>query len=290
MSRIDLHTHTSSSDGVLTSGELMALAAKKDLRAIAITDHDTVAGLEAGEQAAAEYGIEFVPGIEISALYNKKEVHLLGLFIDRTNDRLTDAIRNWLMSRRERNSEMLQRLADAGVYIDTERLMRVAGAAEAITRAHFARAIVDGGSCGSTGEAFEKYLQPGRPTYVARGAVSAADAIAVIRQANGIPILAHPLRYKLDLSQVGQLVKSMVADGLMGLECYYSGHRFHEQEQLKKMAEKNRLCISGGSDFHGGSHDGAGLGTGYGRLHVPYSVYSELKHFKQSLAFEDGSG
>jgi len=291
MTRIDLHTHTLNSDGTFTPRELVALAVRNGLGALALTDHDTPAGLEEAILAAKEHEIEFVPGIEISTHYNRKELHLLGLFIDWRARAMTDAVEHWRSIRRERNAELLARLHSAGIYICMGQIESLAqhnstGSA-IITRSHFARAITDAGYCTSPQNAFSKYLLPGTPTYVERQEISPADAISAIRSAGGLAILAHPLRYGLNLRQIEPIIKSLQSDGLNGMECYYSSHTPYEQEQLIRIAKKYRLCISGGSDFHG-FHDGTMLGTGYGSLYVPMFVYDELKELKERLTLADG--
>lgn len=276
MDKIDLHTHTLHSDGILTPRELIALAARKGLGALALTDHDTLAGLEEAQIAAEAYHIEFIPGIEISALYSGRELHLLGLFIDWQKRALIDAVDRWQAMRRERNIKLLARLNTIGVNISMEQIESLASKGTAITRSHFARALVTAGYCATPQKAFAKYLLPGTPTYVERHEVSPAEAISTIKSAGGLAILAHPLRYGLDMRKMEQVIKSLQYDRLSGIECYYSSHNPYEQAQLIQMAKKYRLCISGGSDFHGG-HDGVELGKGHGSLHVPMFVYNELK-------------
>jgi len=269
----------------------MALAARKGLGALAVTDHDTLAGLGESELAAAAYGVKFVPGIELSAMYNETEIHLLGLFIDWREEALANAVERWYAERCARNVEMLARLNAAGVHINMDHLTDLMPAGNnnglyAITRMHFARAIADAGYCPTPQKAFAEYLMPGTPTYVERRGASAEEAISVIRGAGGISVLAHPLRYGVNARQLEHMIKELAFDGLCGLECYYSGHDLYEQQQMIRLAKKYRLCVSGGSDFHGG-FDASEPGTGYGGLFVPMSVYDSLKSFQQRLALAD---
>jgi predicted metal-dependent phosphoesterase TrpH len=263
----------------------MALAKSKGLGALALTDHDTLNGLAEAQLAADEHGIVFVPGIEISSLYYKKEIHLLGLFIDKDSKPLTEAVKRWYAARQDRNLELLERLRAAGVDISLEQIKSYARhEAAAITRTHFARAIADTGYCATTQSAFVKYLLPGTPTYVERRGIPPHEAISAIKIAGGLSILAHPLRYGMEVSEIEQTVKSLQSDGLDGIECYYSSHNLYEQDLLIRIASKYRLCISGGSDFHG-MPDGAMLGTGFGSLYVPMFVYENLacRCFSQML-------
>ncbi len=286
MDRIDLHTHTSYSDGSLTPYELAKTAHEKNIRAIAMTDHDTIGGLLECSKACDAFGVEFVSGIEISAYYNLTEIHVLGLNFDLDSDVLKNNLPDMNTARRERNVEMIKKLNLAGVKIKLDNIIEyVNGVEVSVTRMHFARAIVEAGYCKTNEEAFKKYLTPGCKTYVNREIFSHKKAIELIRDAGGVSILAHPLRYRLSLIEMKEIIKNLALAGLNGLECYYSSHSEFDQTELLKIAEKNHLIPSGGSDFHGENKNGVELGTGYGKLFVPYKVLEDLKQFNNSARF-----
>jgi len=265
----------------------VALAAQKGLAALALTDHDTLTGLCEAQHTAEEYGVTFVPGIEISAQYSGMELHLLGLFIDWQSQPLADTLKRLHATRCERNAELLARLNSFGVHINMGHIEALTISKNAIiTRSHFARAIAAAGYCSTPQKAFVKYLLPGTPTYAERHDISPAEAISAIESAGGISILAHPLRYGIDIREIGPIIDYLLFEGLQGLECYYSNHSLQEQEELIRVAKKYRLCVSGGSDFHG-FHEDIQLGIGYGNLYVPTFVYDKLYLHKQRLPLTD---
>ena len=282
MDRIDLHIHSVYSDGTLRPKEIVERAKLKGLRAISITDHDTVDGLLEGESAAALAGIEFLHGCEISAYYNDLQTHILGYYIDPRSKTLAAKFKELAVHRDERNQDMIDALAQIGINLSHEQLAQVADG-DIITRSHFAKALWVGGYADSISDAFYKYISPGCPGYVPHEALTAVDCIEFIRGEGGVPVLAHPFLYKMDDTQLERFVKTLVDSGLMGIEAVYSTHTHAQTQTARKWANKYRLVATGGSDFHGDNRPTADLGVGRGSLFVPYCIVDELRQAKESL-------
>ena len=274
---IDLHTHSTASDGTMSPTALVRLAKEMRLEALALTDHDTVEGLEEALAAGASEGIEIVPGIEISAEFPESTLHILGYYVDYKNQAFLDNISILQKARNERNPTIIKKLRDLGLDITLE---EVAVEAETglIGRPHFAQVLMKKGYIKTPHEAFEKYLGKGAPAYTDKFRFEPADAIAHIRQAGGIPVLGHPftLKYKTT-AELEQIVSDMAGWGLMGIEVYYSEHSATQVRLYKDLAEKHNLVITGGSDFHGQNIKGISLGIGKGGLNVPYKCLEKLK-------------
>lgn len=273
---IDLHVHSTESDGTFTPEELITEAVNTGLSAIALTDHDTVSGVEKAQKAAIGQPIELVPGIELSTNYNGKEIHIVGLYIDIYNERLLKETAAYRACRDGRNEKMVEALQKEGFAITMKELV-----AEnpdcVITRGNIARFLYGHGMISSTQEAFEKYIGDGCKCYVGRFKVSAQEAVSLIKEAGGIAILAHPLLYHLSHAKLMELVTELKAAGLDGIEAIYSTYTAGEEAHLKQFAEENGLLVSGGSDFHGTTKPSIRLGTGRGHLFVPYSVLEKIK-------------
>lgn len=285
MKYIDLHVHSTASDGTLTPSEVVDLAIEKKLSAIALTDHDTVQGVaEAKERAAFHtkngHPVEVYPGVEISAAYKKRDIHILGLLVDENNELLTRTLENAQRNRETRNDRIIQKFADLGISLTMEELLD--GSEDSvITRAHFGRALMKKGIVASIQEAFEKYLNEEGPCYVAREYIEPEQAIGLILKAGGIPILAHPLLYHLPYEELVALLDRLKKAGLQGLEVYYSSNRGSDEADVKALASYFSLIPSGGSDFHGSIKPGLELGTGRSNnLKVPYSVLERIKNLK----------
>lgn len=283
MKTIDLHVHSTYSDGTDTPKELVSLARHCGLSAIALTDHDTVAGLPEFMEACRDAGIEGICGIELSSVYKMtdtvKEFHIVGLFIDPTNTLLTDTLTQLIDSRDNRNAAMAQAFEDIGIHIDLNEMTELYPDA-VLTRAHFADYLFRKRFVSSRNEAFDRYLGDGRPCYVRRRTLPAEEAISLIHQAGGLAILAHPLTYHLGSDVLAMAVRDLKRMGLDGMECYYSTFTNRDEADMKELASKNHLLYSGGSDYHGNNKPSISLGIGRGRLEVPYEV---LKNLKSSL-------
>ena len=273
---IDLHVHSTESDGTLTPEDLVAEAKKAELAAFALTDHDTCQGVGKAMPLAASAGIELIPGIELSTDYHGKEVHIVGLYIDIENEQLLKKTAEYRKCRSERNALMVEALRKEGLSITTEELV-----AEnpdcVITRANIARFLYEHGQIKSVREAFDRYIGDHCKCYVGRLKVASTDAVRLIKEAGGTAILAHPLLYGLSNTNLQKMIDELKPAGLDGLEAIYSTYTTGEEQQMKRLARENGLLISGGSDFHGSNKPDIALGRGRGHLYIPYSVLETIK-------------
>lgn len=276
--RIDLHVHSSFSDGTCTPGQLIRLAKESGLSAIALTDHDTVEGIQEAIKAASGSGIELIPGVEMSCLYHQKDIHIVGLLIDHENPDLLCSIRHYQDNRAKRNEVMAKKLTDGGFSVTVPELEQQFPGAT-LTRAHFARFFVEKGVWNSKDEAFDKYIGEGCPYYVEKAYVSPDEAIDVIHKAGGIAILAHPLLYHLSNQELESMVAYLKKSGLDGIETMYSTYSDAQQLYMLHLAADHHLLKSGGSDFHGANKPDISLGTGYGKLCVPASYLHMMKEY-----------
>ncbi len=268
---IDLHVHSKMSDGTLTPTEVVKLAYEKGLSAIALTDHDTVDGVEEAINAGKEYGVEVIPGVELSAEYKGSDLHILGLKVDIYNEEFARKVAVCRDSRYNRNLKMVEKLNEQGFSITWEEMLKRFGNIT-ITRAHFAKYLIDEGYVASKEEAFSKYLEPGRPCYVSREKVTPKEAIDMILGAGGHPILAHPMLYKMPLDRLESVIVMLKDYGLQGIEAVYSLNRPEDDSFLAKLAKRHGLYVTGGSDFHGDIKPHIALGTGKGNLRITKSL------------------
>ncbi len=323
MRPIDLHVHSTCSDGTLTPSELVDLAREKGLAAFALTDHDTVDGLEEAVSYARKLRAEtpnpdapsafacifcdsdapqtvstapslppvpeVIPGIELSTEYRGRDVHIVGLYIDYQNEGFHRKLGEFLDSRIRRNHKMCALLQEAGMDITYEKLQE-AFPDSVITRAHYARYMMEQGYTQSLKEAFDRYIGDHCPCYVPREKITPAQAIALILEADGIPVLAHPLLYHLNDENLEELVWEGKEAGLMGIEALYPTHSPAEERQIRRLAGKYHLLLSGGSDFHGSNKPQLELGTGYGKLFVPEDLLNEFQKSRKNLLFTDLDG
>ena len=274
---IDLHVHSTFSDGTMTPTEIVKLANIKNLKAIALTDHDTVAGLNEANKAGEKYGIEIVSGIEFSTTYNDIDIHILGLMINYKDQYFQEQLQQFINSREKRNQKMIEALNKLDINISLDDVKSVSDG-NVITRAHFARALFEKRYIQSTQEAFTKYIGNNGPAYVEREKVTPDKVIKLILDNSGIPILAHPLLYGLNNAELNNLIKELLSYGLKGIEGIYSLNTFSDDQYLKKLAHKYNLLISGGSDFHGDNKPNIQLGTGRGNLFIPNTLLERLKN------------
>lgn len=281
---IDLHTHTTASDGRLTPEQLISHAADAGLCAVAITDHDTVDGIAPARQRAREIGMPFIPGIEISAEYTATgTMHILGYFIDETTESFSDALAFLKQARKKRNPLIIERLNHYDIDVTMEDVQQEAGS-EQIGRPHFARAIVKKGFASSIPEAFERFIKKGAPCYVNKERLSPQRAIELIRKARGIPVIAHPKTLNIDFyRELPRFLAQLKEMGLMGMEAYYYNHSRSEEEYFLGLSRKLAIIATGGSDFHGDNKPKVMLGKGNGSLFVPRSVYDHLITAKEKI-------
>jgi hypothetical protein len=277
MKTIDLHTHSNFSDGTCSPEEIVALAIKKGLSAFALTDHDTVAGIPhaLAECKRKKTALQVIPGTELSTEYHGHDIHIVGLFIDYQNQKLADTMTLFVKRRASRNAEMVKNLQNAGIPITLEAMKRD-NPDTVITRAHFAKFLVSHHIVETPNEAFSVYLGKDTPYYVPRAMMTSTDAVHLILQAGGIPILAHPMHYKLEEAVLREMITELQAAGLVGIEVKYSNHSPKDDAFVAGLAREYQLLPSGGSDFHGTNKPAIDLGSGRGSLAVPYEYLEQL--------------
>lgn len=297
---IDLHVHSNCSDGTLSPRALVDYAMQKGVKAFALTDHDTVSGLEkaigyadslraarssqndmqkqnaAGFAPAACCIPEVIPGIEFSTEYQGRDIHILGLYIDYKKKAFTEKLQSFVDSRILRNRKMCALLREGGIDISYEQLLSEFPNA-VITRAHYGRFLLNHGYIKSISEAFERYIGDHCPYFVPREKVTPQEAVQLILEADGIPVLAHPVLYRMSDRRLEELIVSLKQAGLLGIEAIYSTYTSGEERQMKALARKYGLLITGGSDFHGANKPKIDMGTGTGRLCVPEEVLEKLR-------------
>jgi predicted metal-dependent phosphoesterase TrpH len=278
---IDLHIHSTASDGTLTPPEILAMAVRLGLKAIAITDHDTLSGSAAALAGGIPSPLQFLTGIEISAeapdgYRINGSVHILGYGIDLNHPALTTLLRVLKRARENRNPKIIARLNALGMELSTDELARVVGEATA-GRPHIAQLMIQKGMADSINDAFDRFLGKNRPAYVEKYRVPMADAIGAINKAGGIAVLAHPYLCGLtDPATFDSFLVDLRSKGLKGIEAIYPHHPEAATAEYCRLARKYDLVITGGSDFHGDVTPDIHMGTGDGSFHVPYSLYEGL--------------
>ncbi|MGB9722938.1 MAG: PHP domain-containing protein [Chloroflexia bacterium] len=275
----DLHTHSTASDGRLTPEGVVEQAAALGLQALALTDHDTVAGLDAAWEAARKQGLTFIPGLELSTDWDDGECHILGYWLDYRAPALVEVLEHFRESRLERGRRMVERLQALGVPISWEWVQERARGGT-VTRAHVAEALLEKGYVATRQEAFERYLGIGRPAYVARHKLSPEEAVRLVRRFHGVPVLAHPTSVEPGRDWTDDsrplhpwpFLERLREAGLLGLEAYAGMGPPEASPRLVALAERYGLIVTGGSDFHGFAED-AGLGS----VPVPPTAVQDLR-------------
>ncbi len=276
MARIDLHLHTTHSDGSLPPAEVLARAHQAGVTALSITDHDILDGIGEAVQAAASLGIEVIPGVEISSRGADSELHILGYFIDVNDKTFRKHLAQLRDSRHRRNPQMVQKLRELGLEITYEEV-RALACTDAVGRPHMARLLMEKGYVQSAKEAFDRYLADGKPAYVPRDLPSPQEAVGWIRAAKGVPVLAHPLWTKQKGDAFRRLCEELKEAGLGGIEVHYSTHTAQETSQFLNLAGRLDLLVTGGSDFHGVTKPDIEVGVGRGSLKVPEKLLEPLR-------------
>jgi hypothetical protein len=259
----DLHIHTKTSDGRITSEEAVFLAHQSRLAAISIADHDTVDGIRAALELGKRYGIEVIPGVELSSEIKGIELHFLGYFIDWRDKWFRNKLSELQEARRDRAKKIIEKLRGLGIEISYEVILSSAG--KVLGRPHIARLMLERGYVKSIDEAFDNYLGLGRPAHVKKFPLSPKEAIKMIRKLGGIPVLAHPIFARAD-----DMLPDLIGMGLMGIEVYHGKHDAQATEHYKQLAKKYGLLITGGSGAHG-------LEIPVGKVRIPYSLVEQLK-------------
>jgi hypothetical protein len=263
----DLHLHTNFSDGTYTPEELAGEGKRYELAAMALNDHDTVEGCARMAVACESQGIEFIPGTELTAETNGIELHLLGYCLDLNNQKLLTEINRFQLVRQNRIREMVERLNQLNIPLQAEAVFKIANC-RSPGRPHVARALVQAGFCANLDEAFDRFLKMNRPAWVPKVKMSATDAIALVHQAGGVAVMAHP-----GLNRSDEIIPDMVASGLDGIECFHSRHSSATVNHYLQMADKYHLLVTGGSDCHG-MNKGRPL---IGSIKLPYQHVVKLK-------------
>lgn len=304
---VDLHVHSTCSDGTKTPSELVKLAQEKHLAAFALTDHDSVNGIAEAMEAAEGTGIEVIPGIEYSTEYEGHDIHIVGLYYDWQNPDFQKEVQVFTQERVRRNQKMCAKMAADGIPISYEALT-AANPGSVITRANIARFLMEHHVVSSINEAFDRYIGDGCPYFIPREKISPEQAVRFTLQYHGIPILAHPFQYDLGgvpmtdylpseepdepsitpartekitvvTTGLDRLVRQLKAAGLVGIEAWYCRHTPLMREQVRALARRYQLLLSGGSDYHGANKPGLEMGTGYGPLAVPEELLIRMKHY-----------
>jgi predicted metal-dependent phosphoesterase TrpH len=276
---LDLHTHSTASDGLYAPAELVKLAHQAGLTTIALTDHDTTNGLAEAQAAGATLGVTVIPGIEINTYLpqGRGEAHVLGYYLDTANPDLQAFLRFLRDARVQRGERMVALLREQGFDITWERVRELARGT--VGRPHVALALMEKGYAESISDAFNRYISPGRPAYVPRFKMAPEDAVRMLRSVRGVPVLAHPMRlYGLE----DDLLPRLMEAGLLGLECYYGDYDEPTVEHLLALAEQYGLVATGGTDYHGpGVHP-----TPLGGRYVPPEAAIQIQALADRLESE----
>ena len=274
---IDLHIHTTASDGQYTPTQIVEKAAEKNITTIAITDHDTVAGIQEGAAAAKEHGITFVPGVELNISYPTGEFHLLGLGFKHISPSLTEILDNLVKNRELRNVQIIEKMREAGVDITLDE-MRTDFPDTVLGRPHFAAELVKKKVVKTRQQAFDRFLAKGRPWYVARVGSNLDEAIVAIKESGGVPVIAHPMSLYLSWGKLPDALQNFYERGVMGLEAFHPGARVTECLRLEELAQKIGYFVTAGSDFHGEKIRGdRKLGYTCGGRKIEDEVWEKIK-------------
>jgi len=276
MGRLDLHLHTTHSDGSLSPTDVLTRAQQGGVTALAITDHDITSGIPEAQAAGAQFGIEVIPGVEISARLDDSELHILGYFFDWQDPVLTDRLKRLRDSRHRRNPQIIDHLRALGLDITYDEVRALAGT-ESVGRPHIARVLMEKKYVSSSKEAFDRYLAHGKPAYVPRELPEPAEAIAWIRDAKGVPVLAHPTWVPHRGEALVKFCSQLKMEGLGGIEVHYSTHTPRQTADYLDLARRLDLLVTGGSDFHGIAKPDIEVGRGRGSLSVPEQLLEPLR-------------
>ncbi len=252
---IELHCHSTASDGTYPPARVVAMAAARGVRVLALTDHDTTAGIAAAAIAAIGFGMTLIPGVELTCSVAKGEVHLLGYFVAVGDDTFQQQLARFRGGREARGQAIVEKLNALGIPVRWERVKAIAGEG-AVGRPHVGRALMEIGAATTIDDAFDRYLGRGRPAHVERQQVLPADAVQLVRAAGGVPVLAHPL----SVTNLEATLAEMIPAGLLGIEAYYGAYTPEDRASLAAIANSHGLITTVGNDFHGDVHGGALIG------------------------------
>ncbi|MGH2557629.1 MAG: PHP domain-containing protein [Thermomicrobiales bacterium] len=266
---VDLHTHSTVSDGLLAPAALVQEAKRRGLRVLGLTDHDTLGGLAEADAEARGLGIDLIPGVELSTDLGRHEAHILGYFVDQDDPNLLAGLDWFARKRRERIDQIVDKLRGLGLRIEPDRVREFAGAGT-IGRPHVAHALIEAGYVASVTDAFDRFLASGRPAFVSRQKVAPEEGVSLILKGGGVPVLAHPF----STGGVEGILARLVPAGLLGLETWYGEYDAAEREELRRIAEQWGLIPTGGSDYHGPRFK---PGRELGGPPVPYEAVERLR-------------
>ncbi len=278
--KIDLHIHSSASDGSFSPAEILIAVQETNLGAFSITDHDTIDGNKYVIKSGIPATINFLSGVEISSyppepFSSSGSFHILGYGIDIEDEPLNQSLSKFQQARNDRNPKIISKLNNLGINISMEEVAAKAGGG-LIGRPHIAMLLIEKGYVTTIKEAFNKFLAKGGTAFVDKYRIDCENAIRLIRNAGGIPVLAHPITLGMDAPQTEELLKKMIGFGLMGIEAIYTTHSPEDTKKFCLLADKLGLLVTGGSDFHGSFKDNVEIGTGSGNLEIPYHLYEKL--------------
>ena len=276
MNTVDLHMHTTHSDGTYLPRDLVKLAKKKGLRCISVTDHDTMSSFEECAEEAKKLGVELIPGIEISADFEPGTLHILGFFLDRNHPKLKATLSEIQRAREERNPQIVKKLNELGISITMKEVEAESGGKQ-VGRPHFARVLLKKGAVKTMEESFRKYLAKGKPAYVDKRRLSSREALQRIREAGGIASIAHPKQMRLVEPELSKEIERLVGEGLGGLEAYNSCQNREEAQLYTRLAKRFNLFVTGGSDFHGANKPDVELGNLGDGAELNYEVIEAMK-------------
>lgn len=285
MNLIDLHVHSNISDGTFTPREIAFYAKAKGLCAIALTDHDSMDGIDACTDAAKLVDLLVIPGIELTGNYKGKEIHILGYYLDKDHPVLQEKLKELVITRETRNIKMLTNLIDLGFDLTIEDLYPPGTSKGVLTRAHFARALYNKGYASTMNEAFEKYLSSDKPAYVKRQSMDYKECINLIHIAGGVAVIAHPHLYRFSPEVFPTFIDDLVKAGINGIETIYPKYTDNETIQLFELCFTHNLLSTGGSDFHGTNKPNLDIGSGYGQTYIPDKILVGLKHKWEAMHY-----
>ena len=276
MNTVDLHMHTTHSDGTYLPRDLVKLAKEKGLRCISVTDHDTMSSFEECAEEAKKLGVELIPGIEISADFEPGTLHILGFFLDQNHPKLKATLSEIQKAREERNPQIVKKLNELGISITMKEVEAESGGKQ-VGRPHFARVLLKKGAVKTMEESFRKYLAKGKPAYVDKRRLSSREALQRIREAGGIASIAHPKQMRLVEPELSKEIERLVGEGLGGLEAYNSCQNREEAGLYMRLAKRFNLFVTGGSDFHGANKPDVELGNLGDGAELNYEVIEAMK-------------
>ena len=275
---IDLHTHSTVSDGSDAPGRVVELAVEAGCSAVALTDHDSLAGIGPAQQRAGELGITLVPGCEVSCLpVGPGGMHVLVYFVEEDGGPLDEELGRLRQDRRRRNLALADRLTALGIPVTYDRVVTIAGGEEGVGRPHFAVALVEAGVVGSIDDAFDRYLGNGGPAYVGKARLSGAEVAGLARESGAVAVLAHPYSMGLEGPELARVVGGLAESGFGGIEVLYGRYSPRQRTELGHLARRFDLVATGGSDHHGAAKPDLRVGTGQGDLKVPDKVVGLLE-------------